>query len=181
MELVIDLPPGDRRGLVQEVYGLAFVAVEIFKAKVVPAFGESLRHDLGDRPVSPVIVVKQLAVNIEFRAVVGRGLKGIFLLFVNLEGRFQEKGIVVQGLVDVNEVEVVLYAYLVRLAERREVRKLSLRPVQPKLIIHDRLFFRGAGGQEENHGGRNERFLGHIDCRLFPKEKEQRGRLSAPY
>ena len=97
--------------------------------------GEPLRHDLGDRAVSPVVVVQQLSIDIEFRTVISGGLEGVIFLFVHLESRLKEQGIVVQGLVDVHKVEIILHSDLVRIPEFREVRKMTLRPVQPKFVI----------------------------------------------
>ena len=124
--------------------------------------GEGLGSDLGDRAVGAVVVVHELAVDVELGAVVRGGLEGVFLLCLDIQDRLHQEGEMVERLVDAHKVEIILHTHLVRLPEGGEVRQLALWPVKVQLIIDNGLFLGPASGQNQSEGRRKEGFLQHI-------------------
>ena len=148
-QMVIDLPPRYGRGHVQEVYRLTLVAVKILKSKVMLALCKPLGGYLGDRAVCPVVVIQELAINIQLGAIVSRSLEGIVLFFPDFQGGFHQECIVVQGFVDVHQVEIVLDSYNVRISQLGEIWQLPLRPVKIQLVVHHWSLLCGTGGEDQ--------------------------------
>ena len=158
--IVVEPALRDGGGGVQELQRLQFIVVEELQPEFVPALFQGLGAELLYWAVRTVVFYHQFPVDVEAGTVVGGDIEGVFFGLPDLQRGLEQRGVVVDGVHYVQQVEIALYALDVRLSEGREVRKEPLRPVVPYLVVH------GGGPvaarRQEQQGGQGNDELLHI-------------------